>query len=242
MAGNPQAISVEVGHHIVWHVFGAAFNVDTILGTIVAGLIMVGLGLWLRHKANARKPTRVQLFWETITKQVEDQVESTMGIRTAPFVVPVAITLFVFILIANWIEIIPTGRHPEYMPPPTSDANLPYALAVLVIVWMWVAGVRKRGFRNYFHHLFQPYWFMFPMNLVEELARPLTLSLRLFGNLFAGVIMVSLIALFPAWLLWAPTVVWKLFDMFIGFIQAFIFGLLTIVYFSSVKPEEEGHH
>jgi len=71
----------------------------------------------------------------------------------------------------------------------------------------------------------------------------LTLALRLFGNIFSGVIMVSLIGLFPAFILWAPDVIWKLFDAFIGLIQAFIFALLTIIYFSSVAPgEEEAAH
>jgi F-type H+-transporting ATPase subunit a len=81
---------------------------------------------------------------------------------------------------------------------------------------------------------------MFPINLIEELVRPVTLALRLFGNIFSGVIMVSLIALFPAYILWAPDIIWKLFDMFIGLIQAFIFALLTVLYFASVKPDEEG--
>jgi F-type H+-transporting ATPase subunit a len=83
---------------------------------------------------------------------------------------------------------------------------------------------------------------LFPINLVEEIARPITLSLRLFGNIFSGVIMVSLIALFPAFILWAPNVVWKLFDLFIGLIQAFIFALLTILYFGSVAPSEGEAH
>jgi F-type H+-transporting ATPase subunit a len=83
---------------------------------------------------------------------------------------------------------------------------------------------------------------MLPINIIEELAKPLTLALRLFGNIFSGVIMVSLIALFPAAILWAPNVLWKLFDAFIGLIQAFIFGLLTIIYFASVRPAEEGAH
>jgi F-type H+-transporting ATPase subunit a len=108
---------------------------------------------------------------------------------------------------------------------------------------MYVTGIRKRGFRNYFHHLTQPYKAMLPINLIEEIARPITLALRLFGNMFSGVIMVSLIALFPAYILWAPEIIWKLFEMFIGLIQAFIFALLTILYFSTVKPaEEEGAH
>jgi F-type H+-transporting ATPase subunit a len=235
------AVKVDVGTHHTTSIFGLTVNVDTIIGTVVAGAIIVLLGFLLRRKLSSRNPSRIQLFFETVVSQVEDQVESTMGIKTAPYVVPLAIALFLFILFANWLSIIPDS-HPEWVPPPAADVNLTYALALLVIVWMHVDGVRKRGFRGYYHHLFQPYWFMFPINVVEEIARPLTLALRLFGNIFSGVIMVSLIALFPAWLLWAPDVLWKLFDMFIGLIQAFIFGLLTIIYFSSVRPAEEGAH
>jgi F-type H+-transporting ATPase subunit a len=66
--------------------------------------------------------------------------------------------------------------------------------------------------------------------------------LRLFGNIFAGTIMVALIAAMPAFILWAPDILWKLFDAFIGLIQAFIFGLLTVLYLSSIKPAEEGAH
>jgi len=102
--------------------------------------------------------------------------------------------------------------------------------------------VRKKGFRGYYRHLAQPYAWLFPFNLIEEIARPFTLALRLFGNVFSGVIMVSLIALFPAYILWAPNSIWKLFELFIGLIQAFIFALLTIIYFGSVAPDEEGAH
>ena len=243
MDSHPVALNIEVGHHITWNVFGLTWNVDTILSTLVAGVIVIGLGFAMRRRLNARKPTGLQLFFETVTGWVERQVEETMGIRTAPFVVPLATTLFVFLLVANWLSLLPTGHHPEYLPPPAADVNLTYALALLVIVWMYVTGIRNRGFRNYFHHLTQPYPAMLPINLIEEIARPITLALRLFGNMFSGVIMVSLIALFPAYILWAPEIVWKLFEMFIGLIQAFIFALLTILYFSSVKPaEEEGAH
>jgi F-type H+-transporting ATPase subunit a len=200
------------------------------------------LGLLMVRKMSARKPGRLQLFFETVVQQVEAQVEESLGIKTAPFVVPLAVTLFLFILTANLLALIPTGHHPEYMPPPASDVNLTYALALLVIVWMHIAGIRKKGLRGYYHHLLQPYWFMLPINIVEEIAKPLTLALRLFGNIFSGVIMVSLIALFPAYLLWAPEVAWKLFDAAIGLIQAFIFALLTVLYFASVKPDEEGAH
>jgi F-type H+-transporting ATPase subunit a len=236
------AINITPGEHIQWHLFGMTLNADTMLGTLVAGLIVIGLGLWMRHKASVRQPSGLQLFFETVTEGVEKQVEESMGVKTAPFVVPLAMTLFLFILVANLLALIPTGHHPEYMPPPASDVNLTYALALTVIVWMHIVGIKKKGFRGYYHHLFQPYWFMFPINVVEELAKPITLALRLFGNIFSGVIMVSLIAAFPAFLLWAPDILWKLFDAAIGLVQAFIFALLTVLYFASVKPAEEGAH
>jgi F-type H+-transporting ATPase subunit a len=242
MTAQHVAINIKPGEHIEWHLFGLTFNGDTIVGTLIAGAIVIGLGLLMRRHASVGKPNGLQIFFETVTEQVEAQVEESMGIKTAPFVVPLAITLFLFIFVANLIALVPTGHHPEYVPPPTSDVNLTYALALLVIVWMHIAGIRKRGFRGYYHHLFQPYWFMFPINLVEELAKPITLALRLFGNIFSGVIMVSLIAAFPAFLLWLPDIAWKLFDAAIGLVQAFIFALLTVLYFASVRPAEEGAH
>jgi F-type H+-transporting ATPase subunit a len=243
MSGQPYAIKeIEIGHHITRDIGGFVFNVDTLLGTAVAGLIVIGLGLLVRRRATAGVPSGPQLFFETVTNAVENQVESSMGIRTAPWVVPFAIALFLFILFANWLAVIPSGHEPEYLPPPASDVNLTYALALLVIVSMHVTGIRRKGFKGYYGHLAKPYVFLLPINIIEELAKPVTLALRLFGNIFSGVIMVSLISLFPAYILWGPNVVWKLFDLFIGLIQAFIFALLTILYFGSVAPAEEGGH
>jgi len=236
------AVNVPVGEHIEWHVFGVSLHGDTITSTLVAGAIVIGLGLMVRRKVSARQPTQTQIFFETVTEQVEQQIDDTMGIKTAPFVVPLAMALFLFILIANWLSILPVihGGGAEVLPPPAADVNLTYALALLVIVLMHVTGIRKKGLRGYYHHLVTPSWVMLPINIIEELVRPVTLALRLFGNIFSGTIMVSLIALFPAFILWLPDVIWKLFDMFIGLIQAFIFGLLTILYFASVRPAEEG--
>jgi F-type H+-transporting ATPase subunit a len=242
VTGHVEAINVKVGEHHEWHIFGVTLHADTIVATLIAGLIILLLGVLLRRSMSVRNPGKIQLFWEAIVDQVRSQVEDTMGVETAPFVVPLAITLFMFILIANWIAIIPSPGDPEYLIPPASDVNLTYALALFVIVVMHVTGVRKKGFRGYYHHLLTPSPIMLPINIIEEIAKPLTLALRLFGNIFSGVIMVSLIALFPAYLLWAPNVIWKLFDSFIGLIQAFIFGLLTVIYFSSVRPEEDHAH
>jgi F-type H+-transporting ATPase subunit a len=242
MSAHAEAINVKVGEHHEWHIAGVTLHADTIVATLIAGAIIVILGLLLRRSMNVRKPGKLQLFFEAVTQQVEDQIDTTMGIKTAPFVVPLAMGLFLFILIANWLAIIPSPGEPEYLLPPAADVNLTYALALFVIVTMHVTGIRKKGFRGYYHHLLTPSPIMLPINIIEELAKPLTLALRLFGNIFSGVIMVSLIALFPAYILWAPNFLWKIFDAFIGLIQAFIFGLLTVIYFSSVRPAEEGAH
>ena len=234
-------IKKEVGHHIQWHLFGLTWNVDTILSTLIAGAIVVGLALLVARRSRLRNPGKLQLFYEAVVEQVEVQVEDAMGVKTAPFVVPLAFTLFLFILIANWIAIIPTGHNPEYAPPPASDVNLTYALAAVVILWMHFEGVRRNGLR-YYSHIFAKPRVLFLLRIIEEIARPFTLALRLFGNIFAGVIMVSLIALFPAFVLWLPNVIWKLFDAFIGLIQAFIFGLLTILYFSSIAAQHGTEH
>jgi F-type H+-transporting ATPase subunit a len=242
MSAQPAAINITPGEHIEWHVFGLTLNGDTITGTLVAGAIILLIGFLIRRKASVRQPTRLQLAFETITEQVEKQVEDTMGIKAAPFVVPLAMALFLFIFIANLIAIVPTGHHPEYVPPPASDVNLTYALAVLVIGTMHVVGIRKRGLRGYYGHLFRKPYALIPLNIVEEIMKPITLALRLFGNIFAGTIMVALIAAMPAFILWLPDILWKLFDAFIGLIQAFIFALLTVLYMSSVAPQEEGAH
>jgi F-type H+-transporting ATPase subunit a len=232
---------IEIGTHITKEIGGFTFNLDTIFATLVAGLLLIGFGLLMRRRLSAEVPGGPQLFFETVTRAVERQVESTMGLRTAPFVVPLAITLFCFILAANWLAVLPIIHKPELLAPPTSDVNLTYPLALLVIVGMHLTGIRKKGWGGYYGHLAKPYWWLTPINVIEELAKPITLALRLFGNIFSGVIMVSLIGLFPAYIMWGPTALWKLFDLFIGLIQAFIFALLTILYFGSVAPNEEGH-
>jgi F-type H+-transporting ATPase subunit a len=239
---HPVAITVEVGDHIAWHVFGVTLNGDTITSTLIAGAILIGLGLYVRFKSSVGKPSGVQLFFESVIEEVTANVKQSLGMNPSPFVVPLAMTLFLFILIANWLAIIPTGHHPEYAPPPASDVNFTYALAVIVIGSMHFIGIRRKGVRGYYGHIFSKPYALIPLNIIEEIMKPVTLALRLFGNIFSGVIMVSLIALFPAYILWAPDIIWKLFDAFIGLIQAFIFALLTVLYFGSVAPAEEGAH
>jgi F-type H+-transporting ATPase subunit a len=231
---------IEVGHHITAKLFGITLNVDTIWGTALAGLIVVGLGFWVASKSSATNPTKVQLAWELLITYLTNEVEGSLG-KVNRFVVELAFVLFTFILIANWFELIPTGDDPKYLPAPTADVNLTYALALFVIVGVHIYSFRQRGVRGYFSHYAHGPKILVPLTVIEEIVKPFTLALRLFGNIFAGGIMLAIIGLIPIWGFWGPNLLWKAFDMFIGLIQAFIFALLTIIYFGMMGVTEDEH-
>jgi F-type H+-transporting ATPase subunit a len=230
---------IKIGEHVTVQVFGLTLNIDTIWTTAIAGLIVIGLGLWVRSKATSGVPSKIQVFWETIVEQITTLVEGNLG-RVNPYVVQLAVALFLFILVSNWLELIPSGEDPHLLPAPTADVNLTYALALLVIVGVHTHSVRERGVKSYSKHYFEPYPILFPLILIEEIVKPFTLALRLFGNIFSGAIMIALIGLLPLWSLWGPNAIWKLFDLFIGLIQAFIFALLTILYFGMAGESHGG--
>jgi F-type H+-transporting ATPase subunit a len=232
----PLETTIEIGNHVERHFLGMTFNMDTIWTTLVAGAIVIILGFIARNRLTKPEvdqvPSKLQMLWEGLVKEVNTQVEDNLG-HIHPFVVPLAVALFFFILIANWLELIPSqpNQHLHLLPAPTADTNLTYAMALMVMVGVWIYGIRKKGAKGYFKHFLEPMPVLAPLNIIEELVKPVTLALRLFGNIFAGGIMLALIGLLPFTVLWAGDVVWKLFDMFIGAIQAFIFALLTVIYF-----------
>jgi F-type H+-transporting ATPase subunit a len=239
---------IEVGahHHATW--LGLTVNTDTIISTAIAAVIVIALAFVLRSKVTSTGvPSGVQLFWEAITVQMRGQIEAAIGMRIAPFVLPLAVTIFVFILISNWLSVLPLqyqehGHTTEVLTPAAGDINYVLALALFVFVCYHGAGIWRRGIIGHPIKLLKGHVaFLAPINLVEELAKPISLSLRLFGNIFAGGILVSLIALFPAWIMWAPNAIWKSFDLFVGAIQAFIFSILTILYFSQAMELDEDH-
>ena len=253
----PAEVEIHPGEHPTGHFLGLTWNLDTIWVTVIAGGIVVLLGFWVRNQLTKETPdqvpTKLQLIWETVVKQTEVQVEENLG-RVHPYVVPLAVALFFFILIANWIEIIPTEINSDthLLPSPTADTNLTYAMAAVAMVSVWIYGIRKQGWKAYFKHYMEPYWWLLPLEVLQDLLKPVTLALRLFGNVFAGGIMIALIGSlvqlapgnipiggFFAVLL---NVVWKLFDtLFLGALQAFIFALLTVLYFGMAGAEHGEH-
>ena len=253
----PLAIDIKPGEHPEGHLLGLTLNLDTIWVTVVAGAIVVALGFWAREQLTKdtedHVPTKLQLVWETIVGEVTTQVEANLG-KVNPFVVPLATALFFFILIANWLEVIPTelNKHVHLLPSPTADTNLTYAMAIMVMVGVWTFSIRERGFKGWVKHYFEPVPWMFPLEVLQDLLKPVTLALRLFGNIFAGGIMLALIAgmvsLAPAHVPLGSVltivfeVIWKLFDtIFLGGLQAFIFALLTVLYFGMAGAHDGGH-
>jgi len=250
------AAQITVGLHIQRKVFGLSVNMDTIWATAAAIVVVVLLGLALRRQTTSGVPGRLQAAWEMGVEAVTKQVEGSIGPRGMS-VIPLAVALFVFILVCNVFEVVGLGSTYEWLPAPTGDINLPLALAIFVIVLVHVASVRARGpvgyVKHYLLHPFPVYLMPFNLfiNLVEEIAKPITLALRLFGNLLSGALMLSLIAALGGWKLASLPIgdvvvliinpVWKLFDLGVGGIQAFIFALLTILYFDvAMSTEHDG--
>ncbi len=166
------AVNIPVGEHATRKVFGLSFNVDTIWTTVLASSILLGLGFYLRARATSGVPGKLQLTWEVVITSVSDQVENGLGPGYRS-VVPLAVTLFLFILIANWIEILPGLFHnTDYFVSPSADVNLTYALAALVFILTTRAAFRARGFGGYIRYFFRKPVAMFPLHIIEELAKP----------------------------------------------------------------------
>jgi len=234
---------VQPGVHATVDVFGITLNIDTIIATLLASAIVCGAGLIMARGATKGRPTKLQLAFEALVGWVQGQIKEGMGLRAPSGVVSLSVALFAFILICNWIAQLP--GHAIGLRPPTADVNLVYPMAIMVIIWVNVAGIKKRGAAKFFGHMKEPYAALLPIELVTQyVARPASLALRLWGNIFAGGIMISLIGLFPFYLSWLPTGLWKSFELFIGVLQALIFTLLTIIYFSEAvgsEDHEEAH-
>jgi F-type H+-transporting ATPase subunit a len=244
MASGLLAVApIPVGDHTVVHVFGLAFDADTIWTTLIACGAVFALGWYLRQHLTSGVPNKVQLFWEVLVGWVSDQVEAGLGPRYR-HVVPLAVTIFMLVLAANWIEVFPGLWHnTDYLPSPSADVNLTYALGATVFVLTNGAAIRAKGLGGYIKAFFAPPRWLAPIRALEELMKPVTLALRLFGNLFSGGIMIALLLAIPIYFFPATivfSVAWKIFDLAIGIIQAFIFALLTILYYQFAVAKE-GH-
>ena len=165
---------ITPGAHWTGEVLGITLNLDTILGTLVAGVIICGLGYYMARRATKGRPSGLQVAFEALAGWVQTQVRESMGRRVPNGVVGFCICVFAFILTCNLLAALPSEH---WLPPPTADVNLVYPLALLVIIWVNVAGIRANGAGGHFGHLTKPYWWLAPIEFVTQfIARPASLS------------------------------------------------------------------
>ncbi|HBH17922.1 MAG TPA: ATP synthase F0 subunit A [Cyanobacteria bacterium UBA9579] len=211
---------------------------DTLVTTWISMILLILLALVVTRNLS-RIPDGIQSFAEIIMEFLEGLSVEQMGKEGYKHVAIIA-SLFLFILVGNLLGQLPWRvYHLEQgeFASPTNDLNVTIALALVVSLYYFSAGIAKKGL-GYFKHYLQPFWFLLPINILEDFTRPLTLSLRLFGNILAGeVIILVLLAFVP---LVAPVPV-MLFELFVAFLQAFIFTILSASYIGAVLAEHEHH-
>ena len=226
--GHSDATS-HIGAHDVVELMGLSFNMDTLIMTwITMGIVI--LIAWLATRRLSIVPHGWQTVLEMIVEALLGQIESAMGPRGKKLA-PLFITLFMFLLIANWLGLVPSFKSP------TSDLNTTLGMALMVVILLHSLGMMyKRG--EYFKHFFKPFAPFVIINLIEEIAKPITLSFRLFGNILAGEVLIIILGLLvPMWFL-VPNIVWLAFSVFVGAVQAFIFTMLSMSYIGDAVREE----
>lgn len=235
------------------------FNYDSLISSALAVLVTLVVAFWIRSQLRPGEPGKVQAIYEWGYDLLRGLIKDNVS-EDAVFIIPIAMTLFLYILVGNWLEILPLGFFP-ILHGANADLNQTLALGLIVISVVQWYSVRVLGWRGYLRRFTKPFELplparivFIPLNILEEAVKPVTLSLRLFGNIFAGGVMIVLIAsagwhlefLGPVPHTIISTIVlgvWKAFDViFIGFIQAFIFMLLTVIYFGQAREGLEHQH
>ena len=213
------------------------FNLSTVMMLLVTAII-VFLIAFISTRRLALKPTGMQNFMEWVMDFVKNIIKGNMDWKTGGRFHVLGITLIMFIAVANLLGLPFAIIYNDYLwwKSPTADPTVTMTLAAMVLVLTHYYGVKLQGTGEYAKGFFRPMSFMFPLKIIEEFANTLTLGLRLYGNIYAGEILLSLIAgLATSSVLGAvgaivPMMAWQGFSIFIGFIQAFIFTMLTMVY------------
>jgi F-type H+-transporting ATPase subunit a len=231
-------------------------HMDTLAMSALLGILVFGFLFWVVRGATAGVPTKRQAFVELLMEFVDNQVKTVFHGKRHVFVAPLALTVFVWVLFMNAMDFLPIDimahfyHHvlglEKWRSVPTSDINATFALALSVWVLMIFFNIKVKGMGGWIHELFcAPFgsnplaWpANFAFNLIEYISKPLSHSLRLFGNMYAGEIIFLLLGM------WAATGLsgtifgallgagWAIFHILIVVLQAFIFMMLTVVYIS----------
>src|SRR4030095_14496734 len=266
MATSYESPTEYIQHHLTFMVkqVGStsfwSINFDTVVMSLILGVLGLGC-LWLvTRKATSGVPSKTQAFVELCINFVNDQVKGIYH-GDSLWVAPIALTVFVWVPLLNAMDFLPVdiiatargalGLH-NWRVVPTADINTTFALALTVFALMVIFGMKKKGIGGWtkeqfvapFRHppLLWPFNFLF--NLVDFISKPLSHSLRLYGNIYAGEIIFLLLGMWAASGLAGPlfsgelNLGWAIFHILIVLLQAYIFMMLTIVY---IAMGEEHH-
>ena len=237
-----------------------AFNVDSIGWSIFLGALFLGIFKWAIPK-NTDTPSGLQNFVEMCIEFVDDNVQSLFGSTNIKLIAPLALTVFVWILFMNLMDLVPVDFIPEFAKSlgieyfkvvPTTDPNITLGMAFAIFILTIYYSIKIKGTKAFIAELtLHPFgkW-LIPVNFVLEMvnfiAKPISLGLRLFGNLYAGEMIFILIALmlfFNSVLIGMLGIglhlVWALFHILIVALQAFIFMALTLAYLAMAQETEE---
>ncbi|MDA8191851.1 F0F1 ATP synthase subunit A [Acidiferrobacter thiooxydans] len=243
--------NLTVGHGF-W-----SLHVDTVLIGWVLGAAVVGTGWVIGRRLEEGVPHGIQNVLEALLEFVDDQVRGILPVED-PMVGALAYTVFIWVFLMNAMDLLPVLLLPKlahvffgirhFRSTPTADPYTTLGLALSVFLLTLYYHIKHKGLWGYLKtflvHPFGPY--LFPVNIlmttVDEIAKPLSLGLRLFGNMFAGELVFLLIALLPWWVAWAPGILWSIFHLLIITLQAFIFMVLTIMYLAMAATREGDAH
>ncbi|MDY6829855.1 MAG: F0F1 ATP synthase subunit A [Pseudomonadota bacterium] len=230
-----------------------AIHVDSMLWSVGLGALF----LWGFRRAAVKVTTGVPGMWQNIVEMAVEFVDNSVKESfhgQSKLIAPLSLTIFTWILLMNVMDLVPVDFIPvlahaagiEYFKVvPTTDLNVTLGMSISVFLLIVFYSIKIKGFGGFVGELtLHPFgkW-MIPFNLLLEgvslLAKPVSLGLRLFGNLYAGELIFILIALLPFYAQWALSVPWAIFHILIVVLQAFIFMMLTIVYLS--MAHEDNH-
>ncbi|MGY4688416.1 F0F1 ATP synthase subunit A [Salibacterium sp. K-3] len=235
---------------IVYDLFGITgfhINLSNVLMLTIASLIVFCIGFFSARNLKM-KPSGMQNAFEWVIDFVKNTVNSTMDWKTGERFFGLGITIFLLIFVANMLGIpfmyVNPETHELWWKSPTADPVITMTFAVMVIVLTHFYGMKMKGMKEYGKDYLRPVPFLLPLNILEEFANTLTLGMRLFGNLYAKEILLTLLtgvggaSLLGAFGAGLPMIAWQAFSIFIGAIQAFIFLMLTMVYLSHKVSDE----
>jgi F-type H+-transporting ATPase subunit a len=228
--GNPLA-------HPHWHVLGLTLNADTLITMWAVMAFILGV-VWVTTRSLSEEvPTPLQNLFEYLIEFVQGFVQESVNPEAGRMLLDYLVTTLVFLVVANLVGLIP------FLHSPTSDSNVPIGMALLVFMLTHWHGFRAKGL-SYFRHFAPPApnvvirGVLVLMSIIEIFANPVTLSMRLFGNIFAGELLSSVLEHLAGVFGLPGEVLWQAFSLFIGLIQAYVFMALTLTYIGMARASD----